>query len=45
VSIGMNKLEQDDYLTNNSLCCAKILLITWITSPILDQKLELALVY
>ncbi|KAF0551138.1 hypothetical protein F8M41_023556 [Gigaspora margarita] len=45
VCVEMNESEQDDYLTDNGLCYAKILLITQITSPKLDQKLELALVH
>ncbi|CAG8844675.1 7840_t:CDS:2, partial [Racocetra persica] len=36
---------QDDYLTDNGLCYAKVLLILQIASPKLGQKLELALVY
>ncbi|CAG8549712.1 8705_t:CDS:2 [Dentiscutata erythropus] len=45
ICIEMDELEQEDYLMDNGLCYANILLITRITSPKLDQKLELALVY
>ncbi|CAG8717218.1 11778_t:CDS:2, partial [Scutellospora calospora] len=45
VCIEMDELEQDDYLTDYGSCYAKILLIIRITSPKLDQKLELALVH
>ncbi|CAG8582324.1 8262_t:CDS:2, partial [Gigaspora rosea] len=45
VCVEMNELEQDDYLTDNGLCYAKILLIIQITSSQLNQKLELVLVH
>ncbi|CAG8621007.1 19495_t:CDS:2, partial [Racocetra persica] len=45
VCVEMDKSEQDNYLTDNGLCYAKILLIVRITSPKLNQKLELALVH
>ncbi|KAF0413270.1 zn-finger domain-containing protein [Gigaspora margarita] len=45
VCIEMDELEQNDYLTDNGMCYAKVLLIIWITLSKLDQKLELALVH
>ncbi|CAG8742062.1 29563_t:CDS:2, partial [Racocetra persica] len=45
ICVEIDKSEQDNYLTDNSLCYAKVLLIVRITSPKLNQKLELALVH
>ncbi|CAG8792058.1 32809_t:CDS:2, partial [Gigaspora margarita] len=45
VCVEMDESEQDNYLTDNGLCYAKILLILRIISPKLNQKLELALVH
>ncbi|RIB05294.1 hypothetical protein C2G38_2047708 [Gigaspora rosea] len=45
VCIEMDKSEENDYLTDDGLCYAKVLLILRVTSPKLNQKLELALVH
>ncbi|CAI2185535.1 13167_t:CDS:2 [Funneliformis geosporum] len=41
----MDISEHDDYLTDNGLCYAKVLLILRVTSIKLERNLELALVY
>ncbi|CAB5345933.1 unnamed protein product [Rhizophagus irregularis] len=45
VCIEMDESEQDDYLTDNGLCYAKVLLIIQVLSTKLEKNLELALVY
>ncbi|CAB5309421.1 unnamed protein product [Rhizophagus irregularis] len=45
VCVEMDESEQDDYLTDNGLCYAKVLLIIQVLSTKLEKNLELALVY
>ncbi|RGB27854.1 hypothetical protein C1646_768527 [Rhizophagus diaphanus] len=45
VCIEMDESEQNDYLTDNDLCYAKVLLIIQVLSTKLEKNLELALIY
>ncbi|CAB5391216.1 unnamed protein product [Rhizophagus irregularis] len=45
ICVEMDESEQDDYLTDNGLCYAKVLLIIQVLSTKLEKNLELALVY
>ncbi|CAB4480045.1 unnamed protein product [Rhizophagus irregularis] len=44
ICVEMDESEQNDYLSDNGLCYAKILLILRISSDKLDQNLDLILV-